>query len=190
LFLTLSFLTPLTHNDGLEAAGGFFRSGALVFGGGHVILPLLEPLTVPRWMTDAQFLAGYSFAQAVPGPLFTFAAYLGATAFPSFAAAGAALATVAIFLPAFLLVSASLPFWNLVRKWRWFRAALTGINAAVVGILAAALYSPIGTTALTQPADAVLALVGFGLLTVWKLPPWVVVLVSAGGGALLSLWGL
>jgi len=184
VLLALSFAAPLLRDPWLDFAAGVYRSGSLVFGGGHVVLPLLQQAVVPEWMDNGRFLAGYGLAQAVPGPLFTFASYLGAAAFPQgWGIGGAALGTVAIFLPAFLLVAASLPFWTLVRGWRWFRGALTGVNAAVVGILLAALYHPIWTSAVTTPVDLALALVGFGLLVVWKFPAWVVVLVVGIGGA-------
>jgi chromate transporter len=185
LFLMgLSLLAPLVHNGWLDFATGVYRSGSLVFGGGHVVLPLLQQVVVPEWMDNQQFLGGYGLAQAVPGPLFTFASYLGATAFPGgMGIAGAVLGTAAMFLPAFLIVLASLPFWTMVRGWRWFRGALTGINAAVVGILLAALYNPIGVSALLTPLDGVFALIGFGLLMVWKMPVWVVVLAVGIGGA-------
>jgi chromate transporter len=188
LLLGLSLLTLLAHDRWLDVAAGFFRSGTLVFGGGHVVLPLLQQVVVPGAMNNSQFLAGYGLAQAVPGPLFTVASYLGATAFPdAMGVWGAALGTAAIFLPAFLIVLASLPFWNILRTWRWFGGALTGINAAVVGILLAALYNPIWVSAVGTPVDWALVLLGFGLLVVWKLPAWAVVLILSVGSAAASL---
>jgi len=173
----------------LAVFDAFYRSGALVFGGGHVVLPLLHAATVtPGWIPDARFLAGYGAAQAVPGPLFTFAAFLGA----SFAQApngpaGAMLALVAIFLPAFLLVWGILPFWGRLRESESFAAALQGANAAVVGILLAALISPIGTSALHTPIEAAIALLGLLALVLGRFPPIVVVGVAAAAGQLLNL---
>jgi len=159
-----------------------------VFGGGHVVLPLLQTEVVPPgWVTNAQFIAGYGAAQAVPGPLFTFSAYLGAVMpAPLTGVPGAALALVAMFLPAFLLVIGALPWWHTLRRQVGFQAALRGINAAVVGLLLAALYQPVWTSAITSAADFGLALVAAGLLMIWKVPPWLVVVVSALGGALLA----
>ncbi|KPD00745.1 Chromate transport protein [Geobacillus sp. BCO2] len=158
----------------------FYRAGALVFGGGHVVLPLLEAEVVPQgWITASQFLAGYSAAQAVPGPLFTFAAYIGMA---SFGWKGALVATIAIFLPSFLLVLGAFPFWHWLRHQPRFQAALVGMNAAVVGILLAALYDPIWTKAVNEPADFAFVLGAFLLLAVWKWPAWAVVLVSFAGG--------
>jgi chromate transporter len=169
----------------------FYRAGALVFGGGHVVLPLLHAVVVPPgWLTDSQFLAGYGAAQAVPGPLFTFAAYLGAARAPApHGVAGAAIALGAIFLPSFLLVWGALPFWDTVRAHPGFQRALRGINAAVVGILLAALYDPVWTSAILRPADFGLALAAGTLLMVWKLPPWLVVILTALGGAALGTLG-
>jgi chromate transporter len=191
-FVVLLFGLPLL---GRGAAGGgfdlfdaFYRAGALVFGGGHVVLPLLQARVVPPgWVTIDQFLAGYGAAQAVPGPLFTFAAYLGAVrgSAPN-GAPGAGIAVVAIFLPAFLLVWGALPFWDALRAHPIFRGALIGINAAVVGILLAALYTPVWTSAILRPADFGLAVACVGLLMIWKLPPGVVVIFAAVGGQLLA----
>jgi chromate transporter len=177
-------------NHGLAMFDSFYRAGALVFGGGHVVLPLLQQNVVPTgWMTNAQFLAGYGATQAVPGPLFTFSAYLGFVAKPyPNGIVGGLLALLAIFLPAFLLVAGTLPFWNAIRVKTGFQSALAGINASVVGILVAALYNPVWTSAIRKPIDFCLALIAFGLLTIWKLPPWIVVLFSAIGGILLSLY--
>ncbi|CAG7618057.1 Chromate transport protein [Paenibacillus solanacearum] len=168
--------------EGIRLFDSFYRSGSLVFGGGHVVLPLLEREVVPAgWVTKEQFLAGYGAAQAVPGPLFTFAAYLGAVAG---GLTGALIATAAIFLPAFLLVVGALPFWSAWRGNPRIQGALIGVNAAVVGILLAALYQPIWVGAVSRPVDVALVLLMYGMLTLWKLPPWVVVLVGAAGGAL------
>jgi chromate transporter len=170
---------------------GFYRTGALVFGGGHVVLPLLQAVVVPPgWLSNAAFLAGYGAAQAVPGPLFTFSAFLGAARSPTpDGVVGAAIALIAIFLPGALLVYGSLPFWGIFRSHPAFQRALAGINAAVVGILLAALYLTIWVPTIVRPADFGLALVAFGLLAVWKRPPWQVVLFGAIGGAILGLVG-
>ncbi|MDR9855777.1 chromate efflux transporter [Paenibacillus sp. VCA1] len=162
----------------------FFRVGSLVFGGGHVVLPMLQAEVVPAgWVTDAQFLAGYGAAQAVPGPLFTFSAYLG-TVMNGWIGAG--LALIAMFLPSFLLVTGALPFWDAIRRRPDFQSVFKGINAAVVGILLAALYNPVWTKAIYTPYDFCLAIAALGLLMLWKLPPWAVVLFCAAGGALIS----
>lgn len=168
----------------------FYRSGAFVFGGGHVVLPLLQAATVDSgWVAGEDFLAGYGMAQAVPGPLFTFAAFLGASSsLGPGGVLGAVVSLVAIFLPGFLLLVGVLPFWNAVRARAWAQAAMRGANAAVVGILAAALYMPVFATAVTGPGAFALALVCFLLLVVWKLPPWVVVLFAGVGGAGLTLF--
>ena len=167
----------------------FYRSGALVFGGGHVVLPLLQAEVVaPGWVGNEAFLAGYGLAQAMPGPLFTFAAYLGAVMTPAPSGiAGALIALVAVFAPGLLLVYGMLPFWDALRLRPTAQAAMRGANAAVVGILAAALYSPVWTSAVLSPRDFALALAGFLLLTVWKTPPWVVVGLLAAGGIVLRL---
>jgi chromate transporter len=189
LFAALLLLTPV-----LAAASGshtiamfdaFYRSGALVFGGGHVVLPLLQAQVVsPGWVSNETFLAGYGLAQAVPGPLFTFAAYLGAVMnSPPNGFAGAAIALVALLLPGMMLVYGMLPFWDAMRARPAAQAALRGTNAAVVGILGAALYNPVWTSAVTSGRDFALALAGFLLLTVWKLPSWVVVVLLAAAGA-------
>ncbi len=187
----LRLALPASSSGGLALFDSFYRVGSLVFGGGHVVLPLLQAEVVPPgWLSTDQFLAGYGAAQAVPGPLFTFAAYLGAGRGPvPNGVAGAALALVAIFLPSFLLIFGALPFWDALRARPSFQSALRGINAAVVGILLAALYTPVWTSAILRPADFGLAVAALGLLMVWKLPPWVVVIFSALGGALLAVVG-
>ena len=171
----------------LQVFDSFFRAGSLVFGGGHVVLPLLQELVVtPGWVTDAEFVAGYGAAQAVPGPLFTFSAYLGTlTGMPS-VSVGGLFALIAIFLPSFLLVIGVVPFWDRLRAWDGFGGALRGINAAVVGLLLAALYDPVWTSAIHGPEDFGLALVALGLLAIWKWPPWLVVVLSAGAGQALT----
>lgn len=168
----------------------FYRVGSLVFGGGHVVLPLLQGEVVSQgWVTESEFLAGYGATQAVPGPLFTFSAYLGVLAGEGGAAVGyGLLAVAAIFLPSFLLVAGTLPYWNQMRRREGFQSALAGINAAVVGILLAALYDPVFTSSVEKPEDAVLAIVAAGMLMVWKLPPWAVVAFSAAAGAAMSDW--
>jgi chromate transporter len=165
----------------------FYESGALVFGGGHVVLPLLQARVIPPgWVSPGTFLAGYGAAQAVPGPLFTFAAYLGAAMHgPASGVGGAALALFAIYLPSFLLIGAILPFWNTLIRNRSVVAAIQGVNAAVVGVLLAALYQPVWVTAVRTPGDAALALLAFLLLDVLKTAPWLVVGVSAAAAQLL-----
>lgn len=189
-FFGLLFLLPVLRHfitaDWLSHFDSFYRSGALVFGGGHVVLPLLEREVVPTgWVSKADFLAGYGAAQAVPGPLFTFASYLGAMARGWI---GAVIATVAIFLPAFLLIVGALPFWNTLRQSAKAQGALVGIGAAVVGILLAAFYNPLWTTAILSPLDFVLASILFLMLVFWKMPPWIVVLAGAIGGTLVVLF--
>jgi len=193
LFAVLLLIPPVvadvTRSQALALFNAFYRSGALVFGGGHVVLPLLQAQVVaPGWVSNEAFLAGYGLAQAVPGPLFSFAAYLGAVMGPApNGPAGAAIALVALQLPGMLLVYGMLPFWDAMRTRGAAQAAMRGSNAAVVGILAAALYNPVWTGAVVTSRDFALALAGFLLLTVWKLPPWVVVVLLAGTGALSRL---
>jgi chromate transporter len=188
LFAALLLIPPVVTNatgsQALALFNAFYRSGALVFGGGHVVLPLLQAQVVtPGWVSNEAFLAGYGLAQAVPGPLFTFAAYLGAVMGPPpNGFAGAAIALIAIFLPGMLLVYGMLPYWEAMRTRPAAQAAMRGTNAAVVGILGAALYNPVWTSAVLTPRDFALALTGFLLLTVWKMPPWVVVVFLAGAG--------
>ena len=190
-FLLLSGL-PVLHglgiSQGIALFEAFYRSGALVFGGGHVVLPLLrEAFVTPGWVSDDTFLAGYGAAQAVPGPLFTFAAYLGAIVSPSpHGLAGAALGLIAIFLPGVLILMGTLPFWDTFRKRVGAQAMMRGVNAAVVGLLGAALYNPLWTSSVRTPGDFGIALVGFVLLTVWRAPPLVVVVISALGGIALA----
>jgi chromate transporter len=188
LLIALPLLRPVVPSNELALFDSFYRAGSLVFGGGHVVLPLLQAEVVPPgWVTDEQFLAGYGAAQAVPGPLFTFSAYLGAASrVPPNGWIGASIALVAIFLPAFLIVVGSLPYWERLRGRADARAVLRGVNAAVVGLLLAALYQPVWTSAILGPADFCLGLAAFGLLTFWKAPPWLVVALTAVGGALLS----
>jgi chromate transporter len=188
LLIALPIARQIAPSQPLAVFDSFYRAGSLVFGGGHVVLPLLQAEVVPPgWVTNEEFIAGYGAAQAVPGPLFTFAAYLGAVMHqPPNGWIGASWALVAVFLPSFLLVVGVLPFWDLLRGRSGFQAALRGINAAVVGLLLAALYDPVWTSAIKSPADFGLALVAFGLLTFWRFPPWLVVLIAAAGGTLIA----
>ena len=191
LLLGLPILRSLEPAQGLAVFEAFYRSGALVFGGGHVVLPLLrEAFVTPGWVSDDVFLSGYGAAQAVPGPLFTFAAYLGAVvkATPH-GVPGAALGLFGIFLPGILILLGTLPFWDTFRKRAGAQAAMRGVNAAVVGLLGAALYNPVWTTSVKTPGDFAVALLGFGLLMVWRAPPLVVVVISALGGMALALLG-
>ncbi len=167
------------------------KSGALVFGGGHVVLPLLRNAVVaPGWVSDSAFLAGYGAAQAVPGPLFTFAAYLGAIAStPPGGALGAALALIAIFAPGLLILTGTLPFWHGLSGRPWARAAMAGVNAAVVGLLASALYEPVWTSAVRGPADFAAAAAGFAALAAGRAPPLIVVALSAVAGVALGMGG-
>jgi chromate transporter len=188
LLIGLPILAAAVPNHALELAASFYRSGSLVFGGGHVVLPLLQAAVVPPgWITDDPFLAGYGAAQAVPGPLFTFAAYLGAAMEPAPNGwAGATLCLAAVFLPSFLLVFGALPFWAQLRERPAAQSALRGINAAVVGLLLAALYRPVWTSAIMRPADFALAATAFLLLSMWRAPPWLVVVLAAVAGQLLA----
>ncbi len=190
-FAALLVLLPLLagQSQTLAVADAFYRAGALVFGGGHVVLPLLEAEVVRGgWVTPDAFLAGYGAAQAVPGPLFTFAAYLGAVLGPApNGMAGAFLALVAIFLPGFLLLVGLLPLWDRLRATPRARSLMQGANAAVVGILGAALYTPVFTGAVGDMREFALALACFVLLMAWKAPPWAVVAFAAAGGAVLAL---
>ena len=188
LLLALPLLREITGARWAEVLDSFYRSGALVFGGGHVVLPLLQAEVVgPGWVDAATFTAGYGAAQAVPGPLFSFAAFLGGAMAP--APAGillAALALIAVFLPSFLLIIGALPYWDDLRSAPWARSALRGVNAAVVGILLAALYDPIWVAAIRSGADFAVALAAFLALAFWRAPPWLVVLLTAGLAALLG----
>jgi len=187
LLVLLPVLAASTGSPAVAAVAAFYRAGALVFGGGHVVLPLLQASVVPNgWVSNDAFLAGYGAAQAVPGPLFTFAAYLGAVLpEPLGGWAGGLTLLLAIFVPAFLLVAGALPFWEALRQRDTVRRALAGINAAVVGVLAAALYDPVWTSAIHSRADFGLALGAFGLLVYGRQSPLrVVVLVT------LAAWWL
>jgi chromate transporter len=184
----LPILRNVTGSSGITLFDAFYRSGALVFGGGHVVLPLLrEAFVAPGWVSDDTFLAGYGAAQAVPGPLFTFSAYLGTvvTTDPH-GLAGAALGLIGIFLPGMLILLGTLPFWDSFRKRQGAQAAMRGVNAAVVGLLGAALYNPLWITSVKTPGDFGLALAGFILLTVWRAPPLLTVVICAIGGAALA----
>jgi len=178
----------VSGSQGVALFEAFYRSGALVFGGGHVVLPLLrDAFVTPGWVTEDTFLAGYGAAQAVPGPLFTFAAYLGAVVGPSpHGLIGAGLGLIGIFLPGVLILMGTLPFWESLRRRAKAQAMMRGVNAAVVGLLGAALYSPVWTSSVRAPADFGLALVSFVLLTVWRAPPLVVVIICALGGVALA----
>ena len=188
LLLGLPFLHAVTGDAGVGRFDGFYRAGALVFGGGHVVLPLLHTIVVDSgWVGDDRFLAGYGAAQAIPGPLFTFAAYLGAvSSAPPAGWAGAVIALTAIFLPSFLVIFGTLPFWDELRGSLSFRRALSGTNAAVVGLLLAALYTPLWTSAILRPVDLLLVGLAVGLLVPARLPPFVVVAVCAVGGQLVG----
>lgn len=181
LLIGLPLLRPVVDNQGLALFDAFYRAGALVFGGGHVVLPLLHTTVVdPGWVSNDSFLAGYGAAQAVPGPLFTFAAYLGtvSTVAPN-GVTGASIALVAIFLPSFLLIFGAMPFWDILRGSAGFRRALSGTNAAVVGILLAAFVTPVWTSAVSGPVDVAIAAAGLGLLFTGRVSPIVVVALCA-----------
>ena len=189
LLVGLPLLTAALHQPALALFSSFYQSGALVFGGGHVVLPLLQAQVVPAGMDNATFLAGYGAAQAVPGPLFTFAAFLGAAAHNGPGGwLGAGIALVGIFLPGFLLVTGALPLWAGLRHHPAMRSAMMGINAAVVGLLLAAFYDPVWTAAIHTPRDFALAVAALLLLQVWKVPPWAVVVGGAVVTAILG-WG-
>lgn len=186
LLLGLPLLQQLFPSQLLTLIDSFYRTGSLVFGGGHVVLPLLQAQTVATgWVSPDAFLAGYGVAQAVPGPLFTFSAFLGASMqqAPS-GIAGAVVCLLAIFLPSFLLVFAALPFWQRIRDNRQASSALAGVNAAVVGLLLAALYDPVWTSSIHRPAEFAFALLAYMALVFWKLKPWLVVMFSAGLGTI------
>ena len=191
-FALLLLLPPLVAAAGNQSLGlfdAFYRAGALVFGGGHVVLPLLQAAVVPNgWVSNDTFLAGYGAAQAMPGPLFTFADYLGAVMIPRpNGVLGALIGLIAIFAPSFLLVTGLLPFWDALRRRNIMQAMLHGVNAAVVGVLLAALYTPVWTAGVHSPAGFGLAVAAFLALTLWAISPWIVVvagaLVAAGLGS-------
>jgi chromate transporter len=184
LLIGLPILASAVPSQATALVDSFYRSGSLVFGGGHVVLPLLRSEVVPPgWVSDDAFLAGYGAAQAVPGPLFTFAAYLGMVMGPAPNGwLGAVICLLAIFAPSFLLAVGALPFWDGLRRFALMQSALLGINAAVVGLLLAALYSPVWTSAILSPADFGLAIAAFTLLVFWRAPPWLVVVLTALGG--------
>ncbi|WP_395940859.1 chromate transporter [Bacillus sp. FJAT-22090] len=185
LLIILPILRDMTSIGWIAMFDSFYRSGSLVFGGGHVVLPLLEREFVPTgWLSEEAFLAGYGATQAVPGPLFTFAAYLGAV---MNGWQGGLLASVAIFLPAFLLILGTLPFWNSLRQNPKIQGALMGVNAAVIGILISSFYNPIWTSSILAPIDFAFAAILFSMLVYWKLPPWIVVLTGAIGGSLITI---
>jgi chromate transporter len=188
LLLVLPLIRQVISSQTLAVFDSFYRAGALVFGGGHVVLPLLQAgVVAPGWVTNEQFVAGYGAAQAVPGPLFTFSAYLGFVMQPEpNGLPGAGLALIAIFLPGILMTAGSLPFWDLLRTRASFQSAIRGVNAAVVGLLLAAFYNPVWTSAIFKPVDFGLALLSFGLLAFWKLPPWLVVVLTAVGGEVIA----
>ena len=188
LLVGLPLLREAVANQAIALFGAFYRAGSLVFGGGHVVLPLLnETVVVNGWVSEDRFLAGYGAAQAVPGPLFTFAGFLGASmTFPPTGVPGALIALVAIFLPSFLLVWGLLPFWDVLRGRSDVRRALTGVNAAVVGLLLAALITPVWTSAVSGPLDALIAAGAALLLVGLRFPPWAVVLMTAGATEILT----
>ncbi|HEY6255365.1 MAG TPA: chromate efflux transporter [Xanthobacteraceae bacterium] len=188
LLIGLPILASLSSSQALKEFDAFYRAGSLVFGGGHVVLPLLQAAVVPPgWVSDQDFLAGYGAAQAVPGPLFTFAAYLGAVmrVAPN-GWLGASICLIGIFLPSFFLVIGAMPFWEELRRGATAQAALAGVNAAVVGLLLAALYRPVWITGITGAADFALACAAFLLLFMWQTPPWLVVVLSAAAGAAIA----
>ena len=188
ILVGLPFVVAATHNHVLEMFDGFYRSGSLVFGGGHVVLPLLQATVVPPgWVSNDTFLAGYGAAQAVPGPLFTFAAYLGTVIGPApngwF---GGLICLVGMFLPSFFLSIGPLPFWNWFRQHPAMRSVLKGVNAAVVGLLLAALYNPVWTAAIHAPSDFAIGIIAFLMLVMWAVPPWLVVILGALGATAVA----
>lgn len=190
LLVGLPVLAEIIPSQTLSIVDSFYRAGSLVFGGGHVVLPLLQAEVVPPgWVSNEAFLAGYGAAQAVPGPLFTFSAFLGAsmTSAPS-GVIGATICLFAIFAPSFFLVVAALPFWEGLRRNARMQTALAGINAAVVGLLLAALFTPVWTSAIYEPQDFALGLVAFVALMFWKLPPWLIVIATGFAGWLITLF--
>lgn len=191
LLVTLPVIADATGRDDIDVFENFYRSGSLVFGGGHVVLPLIQAETVGAGYVDNdQFVAGYGATQAVPGPLFTFASYLGAAMDEGIFGQkwiGGLVTLVAIYVPSFLLVWGVLPFWTRLSGSTRVRGAIAGVNAAVVGLLLAALYNPIWTGSVFSPEDFGLVMVLFGLLAIWKMPPWSVVIIAAAGGYVLEL---
>jgi chromate transporter len=188
LLVGLPILASVTSSQAMKEFDAFYRAGSLVFGGGHVVLPLLQAAVVPPgWVSAETFLAGYGAAQAMPGPLFTFGAYLGAVMGPPPNGwLGAIICLGGIFLPSFFLVIGAMPFWEDLRRGATAQAALAGVNAAVVGLLLAALYRPVWTTGITGAADFALASAAFLLLFMWQTPPWLVVMLSALAGAAIA----
>lgn len=185
LLIAVPILTLQSNNEFLNLFNPIFRSGALVFGGGHVVLPLLESEFVPTGLMSSEtFLAGFGLTQAMPGPLFTFASYIGAV---MHGVIGAIIGIIAIFLPGMLLLYGCLPFWDQIRRNNFIKRALVGLNAAVVGILLAAFYNPIWRSSIFEPADFALFALLFAGLAYWKLPPWIIVLAGAIGGYVISL---
>jgi chromate transporter len=189
LLIGLPLLAAAVPAQPIKLLDSFYRSGSLVFGGGHVVLPLLQAEVVPPgWVSNDAFLAGYGAAQAVPGPLFTFAAYLGTVMGPAPNGwVGGLLCLVAIFLPSFLLLIGALPFWDSLRRRPAVQSALRGVNAAVVGLLLAALYRPVWTSAIFAPQDFAIGIVAFLMLTFWAVPPWLVVVLGALGASAVAL---
>jgi chromate transporter len=189
LLVGLPVAAQLASSQAVAMIDAFYRAGSLVFGGGHVVLPLLQAEVVtPGWVSRDAFLAGYGAAQAVPGPLFTFAAFLGASMNSAPTGwIGGAIALVAIFVPGFLLVVGALPFWEALRGSARARAALTGVNGAVVGLLLAALIHPVATSAIHGPGDVALAVLALVALMYWKLPPWLVVVACGAAGWLFAV---
>src|SRR5215831_10844142 len=189
LLCGLPMLAAAAPSHAIALFDSFYRSGALVFGGGHVVLPLLQAEVVPSgWVTNDAFLAGYGAAQAVPGPLFTFAAYLGTVMAPAPNGwLGGLICVAAIFLPSFLLLIGALPFWDTLRRRAGVQSALRGVNAAVVGLLLAALYKPVWTSAIFGPADFAIGVLAFLLLAFWAVPPWLVVISGAAAATFVSI---
>ncbi len=188
LLIGIPVIDALVSNHTIALIDRFYRTGSLVFGGGHVVLPLLQAATVsPGWVNRDLFLAGYGAAQAVPGPLFTFSAYLGAVMQPGPSGwLGGIICLAAIFLPSFLLILGILPFWEKLRRVKAVRSALMGVNAAVVGLLLAVFYDTVWTSGILSSKDFILGLIAFGLLSLWKVPPWLVVVTTALGSAALA----
>jgi chromate transporter len=188
LLIVLPVAAAATHKHPLELFDVFYRTGSLVFGGGHVVLPLLQAaVTPPGWIDESTFLAGYGAAQAIPGPLFSFAAYLGAAMRPApSGVVGAILCLAAIYLPSFLLIVGALPFWATLRSWPQAQAALRGVNASVVGLLIAAFYRPVWTAGIASAGDYAIAIAAFVLLFAWRTPPWAVVVLGALAGAAVA----